>query len=77
MSGVKTGKKPENRHFSVGQRPFLRKINLENRGGCGIMDSVMFNRIRQKTMSHKAAIRFQNGWRMSILRKAGTEEKIR
>ena len=30
-------KKLKNKHFPVRQRPFLRKINLENGGGCGIM----------------------------------------
>ena len=27
----------KNKHFPVRQRLFLRKINLENGGGCGIM----------------------------------------
>ena len=53
MSSVKNRKKLKNKRFSVRRRPFLRKINLENRGGCGIMDNVMLTRIWKETMSHK------------------------
>ena len=31
----------KNKRFSVRRRLFLRKINLENRAGCGIMNSVV------------------------------------
>lgn len=37
-------KKLKNKHFPVRQRPFLRKINLENGGGCGIMNSVILKK---------------------------------
>ena len=56
MSSVKNRKKLKNKRFSVRRRPFLRKINLENRGGCGIMDNVMLTRIWKETMSHKRKI---------------------
>lgn len=41
---MRNQEKAENKHFPVRQRPFLRKINLENGGGCGIMNSVILKK---------------------------------
>ena len=46
---VKNRKNLKKKQYSVIRRLFLRKINLENRGGCGIMDSVMCSRADRRS----------------------------